>query len=524
MQFVRKCNRSDFLVPAMRHLPKSVSFANASANASANAFGKRLFLSGKSGIVFMAALLFICFFQAAPADEALKPSVDERVELVGIVFRLAGAQEYQARDLKHYNKAIESHFGPFKKHPAIQAAKGLRRYGIGHDAVISYAIHLSIVDGSLVFPGVGLTTEEIDERWNEQRLKIFSKALDDFYVESRFHEFFEAHREMYDMAAERCQKVLKDFDFGWYEKFYGRPGGSFHLILNMIDEKGGYGPKCRFQDGREEFYAVLGAFNGADAQGIPVYRAESSLAIVVHEFNHSFCNPLIEKHMDELKPAAERLFPFVQKKMKRQAYGNASTMLYEYLVRACEIKYMQDHGKQREADRYLRVNRENGFLWLGELVEALQRYDRQRDKYPTLEIFMPKIVMLQDSVVTDGYIEKLRNAEAKKPKIVSVEPANGATDVDPATTEIRVTFDRQMGKGFSWCTADGYRTYPPMQEDAGPPYWTKDGKTCVRDKLALEPNTTYNLWFNSERFQAFRSDEGVPLEPVSYTFTTGDRR
>ena len=39
---------------------------------------------------------------------------------------------------------------------------------------------------------------------------------------------------------------------------------------------------------------------------------------------------------------------------------------------------------------------------------------------------------------------------AKRPRVVSLNPPNGARDVDPAIAELRVTFDMPMGGGFSW--------------------------------------------------------------------------
>ena len=32
-----------------------------------------------------------------------------------------------------------------------------------------------------------------------------------------------------------------------------------------------------------------------------------------------------------------------------------------------------------------------GFFWIKELVDELESYDKQRDKYPTLESYMPKL-------------------------------------------------------------------------------------------------------------------------------------
>jgi len=61
------------------------------------------------------------------------------------------------------------------------------------------------------------------------------------------------------------------------------------------------------------------------------------------------------------------------------------------------------------------------------------------------------------------------------PRIVSATPAAGATEVDPATSEIVVTFDRDMGRGFSW--TGGGPDYPPTAAGRKP-HW-RDARTAV---------------------------------------------
>jgi hypothetical protein len=48
--------------------------------------------------------------------------VDPRVELIGIVFRLAGSPEFNDGTLRPYVKAIEKHFGDFDGHPVVKMA------------------------------------------------------------------------------------------------------------------------------------------------------------------------------------------------------------------------------------------------------------------------------------------------------------------------------------------------------------------------------------------------------------------
>jgi beta-lactamase regulating signal transducer with metallopeptidase domain len=106
------------------------------------------------------------------------------------------------------------------------------------------------------------------------------------------------------------------------------------------------------------------------------------------------------------------------------------------------------------------------------------------------------------------------------PKIVSLEPKNGATDVDPKTETLRVTFDVPMGEGMSW--TGGGPSFPPTPEGKKAS-WSSDGLTCTVP-AALEPGKDYQLGINSLNHINFQSKWGVPAAPVVYKFRTAERK
>ena len=119
---------------------------------------------------------------------------------------------------------------------------------------------------------------------------------------------------------------------------------------------------------------------------------------------------------------------------------------------------------------------------------------------------------------TQGASDELK-AKTLVPQVVSFDPTNGAQNVSPAVTELRVTFNVPMGGGFSWCTVSDDGTDYPKGPKGKRPHWTEDRKTCVLP-VELKPGMTYRLSLNAPEFKNFQSAGGVPLEPVEYTFTT----
>ncbi|MGA2787033.1 MAG: protein kinase, partial [Verrucomicrobiota bacterium] len=103
------------------------------------------------------------------------------------------------------------------------------------------------------------------------------------------------------------------------------------------------------------------------------------------------------------------------------------------------------------------------------------------------------------------------------PKVVSLTPANGATDVDPGLTEIQVVFDQPMHN--SWSMVGGGSRFPEL---AGECHYDAAGTTWSIP-VKLKPGRTYKFGLNSKNHRNFKSEHGVPLEPVWVTFQTASR-
>ena len=98
------------------------------------------------------------------------------------------------------------------------------------------------------------------------------------------------------------------------------------------------------------------------------------------------------------------------------------------------------------------------------------------------------------------------------PRIIATSPKIGAMNVDPTTTEISVTFDRDMGEGMSW--TGGGPTFPKSPEGTKA-HWV-DQRTCVLPVM-LRPGISYSLGINSPSYHGFCSAGGVPAVPSAFT-------
>lgn len=459
--------------------------------------------------LFFSLLAVFSFGQAPNTLE--KPKVDERVELLSIVFRLAESKEYSSEQFKLYTDKIQEHYKPYKKHELIAFIKKLREEnGVSYDAVMSMAIHLD----NKFNPLIEFTDKIPDERWGKDNAYEFVRLLKKFYRESNSKKFFKENQNLYKEVGEKFLPVYEHLDLDWYTSFYGKEPTEKFVIVNGPGNGGGnFGPSITFPDGRREVYAIMGTWE-TDSLGMAKFTLGNYFPVLLHEFNHSFVNYLLKKNPEPFRKSGEKIYQTVENEMNSQAYGNWETMLNEALVRAAVIKYMKDHkftDKEIQTETNIQLNR--AFLWIEELVAELEKYDRQRSIYPTLESYLPNIINAYDSYEKniDSYLVKF---DEKRPKVVSInEFTNGDQNVDASLKRITINFDKQlMGKGYSINYGDSEETFPDIKKIN----YSDDKKSIIID-WELRNNKTYDFVLTG---LSFKTPNGISMKDYKINFKT----
>ena len=334
--------------------------------------------------------------------------VEPRVELIAIVFRLAGNPEFNEGTLRPYVKAIERHFGDFDNHPVVKMAAQLRKTRLmSCDGPMSLAVH---IDRSY---RLRKTTEEwpsaLDYRWEKQETAEFLEKLRQFAAETEFDEFFKAQSSIYEQGIRPCKsileqnKVAKDqsglefvkflsADVGeWLSDFFGVENtGDLKLVLGFVNAFANFG--VRFETGDiSERYAIVG-MRPFDPANTIIFHPQQ-VETIAHEFCHSFTNPIVKKYMDQLQPAGERLFATHGTVMRTRGYQKWESVMYETAVRACVVSFLRDSiVAPGFADWCLKREVKAGFVWTEDMGNFLKKYESNRDKYPTFESFFPEFV------------------------------------------------------------------------------------------------------------------------------------
>ena len=332
--------------------------------------------------------------------QEVKVEASETIELMSIMARTAGFQEYHMDMAGKYTEETEAWFAPFESHSAIAYMRSLRaKYGISYDAVASMSLHIE-ADGKTVRL---VDAKTLEQRWQNVNLDTCLMYINQFYVDTHFHEFYMQHQSFYEKGLETYRNnVMLYFHQDWYSQFYGMtPEETFTVIIGFTNGGNNYGASRQFPDQKKEVFAICGYYLDEET-GKAFETVEIFAPLLIHEFNHSFVNPRLDDEANKtlLLPIGEDLYVLTKNLMNWQAYKNGSTVLNESIVRAAVIIYMEENGfaaEQVRDEMYDQLGR--GFHWMPELVGALKEYTHHRDKYPTFNDFYPEIAKVLGAYV-----------------------------------------------------------------------------------------------------------------------------
>jgi len=289
----------------------------------------------------------------------LSVSVNEYVELMEIVARLAGNSIYTGNDAPTYQKEIEEWFGKYAEHPCIQKMKEMTQlYGTVYNAIPLLGVNIKMVDGrfNLISP------KAASDRWPAKASTEFLPYLSSFYNDTDFNSFYIAHDKTYRKAVGSFNKyILGKLDLEWFHKTFNVDSQTrFEIMLGLNQGFGNFNVERTPESGINEHIAVM--LYAADWQNNACYNQMPHLeTTLIHEFCHSFI-----KAPKEYKKKSMELLNKHAEKLHEVGYGTWQEVYEETYVRASTIRYMIDHGYPEEAiqDEINQQHSFYGFVWM----------------------------------------------------------------------------------------------------------------------------------------------------------------
>ena len=426
------------------------------------------------------------------ASPSITAFVDEKQELSATVWILAGCEEYDRGVYPPYYRDIRRYFRKFKSHPVMDFIRQMRDapdsvYVVSYNSVPCAAELLYIEDGHVkVRDDVDIAEyfHTQDPRWTEENFLKYAALLDDFYVKSDYHRFFEKHSKLYAEYADSLQAGMRRLiDPDWFQDVYGKQLPVVAVCISPAYARNNYGSIDTLTQrllgyDRTGYYPIIGVSSK------PKYASNMYINgnVIIHEISHSFTNPILESYENEEQEVGRIICPYMEQELYWAGYDWQS--LYgEFFNSLMTNLYLKDVYPPL-LGRSISADQNHGFVWMKEAVDFMDRFSENRDM-PEFVEYMRSVASRMDSI-------------ARRPTVKEIIPAVGST-VSPDLEEIRVIFSEPVETGLFGIRSD------PERKSITPNTYAKYNR--MARKIGRDGELVYY-----ENDTTFVIKIGVPLE------------
>lgn len=308
-------------------------------------------------------------------------TVNPGLECLGVIYVLSNFELNVARTNQNYLASIKGYFYNYRKHPLIDRFKELlTNEEFKYDAPVEFFLN--------VYHDVKPSKELLKRaKVSMKEYKEIVKLINDFVKVSDFEKFIEKNKRYYKANMDKFHMDMFKFNPSRYLfDFLGENSNYLNVILMFGVCTANYGIKVG-----EEMYCCVRPYKESryDDEIDFAYDHPYMATLILHEFAHSFINPMTAEYKKEIaKLDKEKFRPIFD----NNPYGeHTETAINELIIRAIECEYI----KAKFKGSYFSFKKnyiEEGFTFISDIETLYHDYRNDRNKYKTFGDFFP-IVM-----------------------------------------------------------------------------------------------------------------------------------
>jgi len=350
-------------------------------------------------------IIITCLFSCSkkPENKKIIVKTDYNIETLVICFEIAdkGFWNFPFDDYQPMKKKARDKFKQYKNHEAILIIDSLVSRGFWLDAMIEVILKSSpLPNARLLHELEESTLKRISDDTNEASILIdkFLGSLNTFYNEAKMPEYFNEHKDYFSSVNLEVKNNVPDEHFiNVMENYYGKKNDSYTLIPSAsLYHTMGFGNRIKGNIGFKVFNVFGPLIETKDSleYGFGFNKPTEIDELTVHEFGHSFINPVLESLENRtLIDKYEYLFEPIKKVMKKQGYGNWKTCVAEHIVRLGEIRISYAMGDSIRANRIRdHYINDRKFIYLPLLEKSIYKYENTRNEYESIDNFLPELL------------------------------------------------------------------------------------------------------------------------------------
>lgn len=288
------------------------------------------------------------------------------------------------------------HFQSVQQHPFFQTYERLADK-IGTGVYLFSFYYTDVPNARRKAPVSDVLLREVHPNRDSAQYLIdrFMGQLNLFYKDINFGKFLADNAYVYRKAAAEVARNLPDASFiPVLERYYGATKRSYNIVINpFFKTDWGMGWETTSPGGMD-IYNISAPLPKAviskDQQiASPGFDNPTEIRrLSVHEFGHSFVNPLANQA--DYKLQIERFNNLYEPIEGEGQYRDWHTQFCEYVVRAGEVRIalaMNDPAAAKATEA-----RNAKWRYLSYFKNQLARYEQNRTKYPTFATFLPDLI------------------------------------------------------------------------------------------------------------------------------------
>lgn len=297
-----------------------------------------------------------------------------------------------------YNVEVARYFTPYKRHPAVLAARRLRHISCDMPVRLSWAFY--------DFPALKLATMRPEHMDGYEKvmplpeIQAYFQQCVAFYHDAHFWEFYQAH------AAQRAGWV-REFEQGMQQQklletiqqFYRLPRQQPAVLTLGVLNCGSYAMSDMrgINSNLPNQYTMMLAYSQLSQNTDTITKAPHfnptprTSQLVWHELGHIYLVSVFARHQAEINQLAYLAQQDPRAKQWSEARGGWANFLNENVTQAVTGLLRVRTGK---APRTEALEPDNFYIYYPELAEIIERHYYQNPRYKNFEEFFP--VLLQE--------------------------------------------------------------------------------------------------------------------------------
>lgn len=285
-------------------------------------------------------------------------------------------QEVQVKELYALNVKIASRFETFEESENLKILKEFftKNWYLEYT---NFVMNLGDIPNAK-YAGDTFTKSDSKLFGSKEEAERFISALNNFYREINFDEFLKDYKSYYVEMLNEVKSNLPDEGFiTEMEHVYNKKATGYFLNASLtMPFSQGYGVTIDKRIGYVFGALVLPTdFNSLKHLSLGYADKLQLRNISVHEFGHSFVNPVVDQVSDSIIEKKKFLYEPIQQEMSDQAYTTWKTTLYEHFVRAGEIFIANQLGDHKTAQKLTQDYIENRhFVYLNQIIPAMENW------------------------------------------------------------------------------------------------------------------------------------------------------